>query len=68
MKSSRDFYVTPRKSNENSSHDQKLRKGDPVRGHVCVPKFGMCEVWGPVPKSIYQASYLLPSDFPNNFS
>ena len=30
--------------------------------------FGVRDVCGKIPKSIYQASYLLPSDFPNNFS
>ena len=30
--------------------------------------FGVCDVRGQIPKSIYQALYLLPSDFPDNFS
>ena len=30
--------------------------------------FGVRDVRGQIPKSIYQALYLLPSDFPNNFS
>ena len=28
--------------------------------------FGVCDVRGQIPKSIYQAPHLLPSDFPNN--
>ena len=39
-----------------------------VCDHVCLPKFGIHYVCGLIPKSIYQASYLLPSDFPNNFA
>ena len=34
---------------------------------ICVPNFVVHEVRGQIPKRIYQASYLLPSDFPNNF-
>ena len=30
--------------------------------------FGVHDVHGQIPKSIYQASYLLPTDYPNNFS
>ena len=29
---------------------------------------GVCEVCELIPKGLYQASYLSPSDFPNNFS
>ena len=35
--------------------------------YVCQ-NFCICGVRGQIPKSIYQVSYLLPSDFPNNFS
>ena len=34
--------------------------------YVCQ-NFGICDVRGKITKSIYQKSYLLPSDFPNNF-
>ena len=34
--------------------------------YVCQ-NFGICDVHGQVPKSKYQASYLLPSGIPNNF-
>ena len=33
--------------------------------YVCW-NFGICDTLVEIPKSIYQASYLLPSDFPNN--
>ena len=36
--------------------------------YVLVPKILHSDVCGQIPKSIYQVSYLLPSDFPNNFS
>ena len=35
--------------------------------YVCQ-NFGVRHVRGQIPKSIYQVSYLLPNDFPNNFS
>ena len=35
--------------------------------YVCQ-KFGVCDICGQILNGIYQASYLLPSDFPNNFS
>ena len=35
--------------------------------YVCQ-NFGVRDIHGQMPKSIYQASYLLPSDIPNNFS
>ena len=35
--------------------------------YVCQ-NFGIRDVCGQIPKRIYQASYLLPIDFPNNFS
>ena len=35
--------------------------------YVCQ-NFGVRDIRGQIPKSMYQASYLLPSDFPNNFS
>ena len=35
---------------------------------VRVPKFWRTNIRGQIQKSIYQASYLLPSDFSNNFS
>ena len=34
--------------------------------YVCQ-NFGICDVRGKITKSINQASYLLPSDFPKNF-
>ena len=34
---------------------------------VCQ-NFGVHDIHGQIPKSIYQVSYLLPSDFPKNFS
>ena len=39
-----------------------------VRDHICYvcQKFGVLDLHGQIPKS--QVSYLLPSDFPNNFS
>ena len=30
--------------------------------------FGVCDMGGKIPKNRYHASYLLPSDFPNNLS
>ena len=30
--------------------------------------FGVHDVRGEIPKNIYQVLYLLPNDFPNNFS
>ena len=33
--------------------------------HVCL-NFGVGDARGQIPKSIYEASSLLPSDFPNN--
>ena len=35
--------------------------------YVCQT-FGVRDVRGQIPEIIYQVSYLLPSDFPNNFS
>ena len=35
--------------------------------YVCQ-NFGVRDVFGQIPKSIYQASCLLPGDFPDNFS
>ena len=35
--------------------------------YVCQ-NFGVRDVRGKIPKNIYQASYLLSSDFPNNYS
>ena len=37
-----------------------------VIAYMCQ-NFGLCEVRGQIPTSIYQASYLLPSDFPKHF-
>ena len=39
-----------------------------VRDHVRVPKFyHVRDIHGQMPKSLYHASYLLPSEFLNNF-
>ena len=35
--------------------------------YVCQ-NFGVRDIRGQIPKSLQQALYLLPSDFPNNFS
>ena len=35
---------------------------------IMCQNFGMRDICGQVPKSMNQMSYLLPSDFPNNFS
>ena len=35
---------------------------------IMCQNFGMRDIRGQVPKRINQMSYLLPSDFPNNFS
>ena len=37
-----------------------------VHNHVRMPNFGVHNVLGQILKTV-QASYLLPSDFPNNF-
>ena len=31
-------------------------------------KFGICDIHWQIPENIYKTSYLLPTDFPNNFS
>ena len=38
-----------------------------VRNRVGLPNFGVRDVLGQKSKNIYQAPYLLRSDFPNNF-
>ena len=41
-----------------------------LRDHICYvcQNFGVLDLHGQIPKSIHQASYLLPNGFPNNFS